>query len=245
MTVTAVVMGVTRRETEPPITIATFRAPSGLSDSTSGSAPASPTPGSPGSQQIAPPSLCERLPHGFDLSDRKFVHFTNEDDYENCDEQPCPHFRSSSIPCPRITEEEDNETPTLIIPTVTRYFPILVPSHVSTPRSFARTQSPLDMSHHDMETNIEDGFADQPEEQPTMQQRLALMEQSIQQQQTLTYQMTQLLLAMANRSSSGHKPLAKVNPPPTFDGNRANGRAFLDAAEVYVGSMELYWQLML
>ncbi|KAL1664715.1 hypothetical protein GGF50DRAFT_27472, partial [Schizophyllum commune] len=230
-------------ETEPPITIATFRAPSGLSDSTSGSASASSTSGSPGSQRIAPPSLCERLLHGFDLSDRKFIHFTGKDDYDNCDEQPCPHFRSSSIPCPYLTTEEDDETPTLIIPTVTRYFPFLVPSHVSTPQSFARTSLPLDMSH-DMETGIEEGFANPLPPQPTAEQRLALIEQSMQQQQALTYQMTQLLAAMSTRStsSSGHKPLAKVNPPPTFDGNRANGRAFLDAAEVYVGSMEGYWQ---
>ncbi|KAL1711388.1 hypothetical protein EV715DRAFT_164244, partial [Schizophyllum commune] len=229
-------------ETEPPITIATFRAPSGLSDSTSGSASALSTSGSPGSQQIAPPSLCEHLPHGFDLSDRKFVHLTGEDDYDNCDEQPCPHFRSSSIPCPYLTTEEDDETPTLVIPTLTRYFPSLVPSHVSTPRSFARTHSPLDMSH-DMETSIGDAFESAPPAEPTTQQRLALIEQSIQQQQALTYQMTQLLSTMATRPApSGHKPLAKVNPPPTFDGNRANGRAFLDAAEVYVGSMESYWQ---
>ncbi|KAL1756053.1 hypothetical protein FB107DRAFT_185332, partial [Schizophyllum commune] len=229
-------------ETKPPITIATFRAPSGLSDSTSGSASASSTSGSPGSQQIAPPSLCKHLPHGFDLSDRKFIHFTGKDDYDNCNEQPCPHLRSSSIPCPYLTTEEDDETPTLVIPTLTRYFPSLAPSHVSTPRSFARTHSPLDMSH-DMETSIGDAFESAPPAEPTTQQRLALIEQSIQQQQALTYQMTQLLSTMATRSApSGHKPLAKVNPPPTFDGNRANGRAFLDAAEVYVGSMESYWQ---
>ena len=95
----------------------------------------------------------------------------------------------------------------------------------------------------DMETNIGEAFGSAPPAEPTTQQRLALIEQSIQQQQALTYQMTQLLSTIATRlAPSGHKPLAKVNPPPTFDGNRANGRAFLDAAEVYVGSMESYWQ---
>ncbi|KAL1684654.1 hypothetical protein GGG16DRAFT_129812 [Schizophyllum commune] len=226
------------KETEPPITIATFRAPSGLSDSTSGSASASPTSGSPRSQQIAPPSSCERRPHGFDLSDRKFIYFTgkDKDDYDDCSQQPCPHFHSASIPCPQLTEDGD-ETLTLIIPTITRYFPFLVPLHVSTPQSFACTHSPLDMH----ETNIEEDFEDAPPTELTTQQRLALIEQSIQQQQTLTYHMTQLLSTMATRSNSsaGHKPLAKVNPPPTFDGNRANGRAFLDAAEVYVAPVEV------